>query len=221
MLASLLQKIDRPLPRVNKDVWLSFRIDLSAGDGLEAKNDLVIRLATDRDIEQIAAGPECAEPVVSSCLRFWREYGFRSLYLGFVRNDPEPSIFQYVIDERDNHRYRTMLYGNMFRTQPADSVQLENLYSFQTKRRRNLAVDFERQLFRLLRQQGRVRARTHISIRNRPALIWASLVGFRPDHWITMVSIDLPLLRDCRKQFAFTPLRQTERGSYPLSLFKG
>ncbi len=220
MFESFLQKIDRDIPRVSRDVWLSFVHDLAVPAVRTPHSNLLIRPATDDDIERIAASADKDEPIVGSCLRFWQEHGFRSLYLGFQPGDAEPSIFQYAIDERDNHRFAGMLYGRMYRLQTEESVQLENIYTFRSKRRRSLALDFELQLFGQLHRHGRRLARTHISIRNRAALLWAATVGFRPDHWITMVSIDLPVLRDRRKWFAFTPLREAERAKYPLSLFR-
>lgn len=221
MIASLLTKIERDIPRVSKDVWLSLTYDLTASvPSPEARNELVLRPATEEDVARIADCADSGEPIVRSSLRFWREYGFRSLYLGFLRDDPEPGIFQYVIDEQDNHRYRGMLYGRMYRNQFPETVQVENLYTFRTKRRRNLALDFERLLFRLLLHNGKTLARTHINAGNRAALLWARSVGFRPDYRITMVSIDLPLLRDMRKRFAFSPFSEAQYDTYPLSLFK-
>jgi len=221
MIASLLCLIEQDIPRVTKDVWLSFVYDLATDlPERRPRFDLMIRLAGDEDIERIAAGTERDQPIVRSCLRFWREFGFRSLYLGFVGNGPEPSIFQYVMDERDNHRYEAMLYGRMYRSQSPETAQVENLYTFRHKRCRNLALEFELQLFRLLKGSGIKQVRTHIAVRNRAALLWATTVGFRPEQWITMVSIDLPLLREQRKQFAFSPLREHEHAVYPLALFR-
>jgi hypothetical protein len=218
----LLTKIPGTIPRLRQEHWLSFRYDL---DELPVprrtgKDTLLIRLAGDEDVRLIEDGAARAEPIVSSSLRFWKEYGFRQLYLGFVEGDPAPCIFQYMLDDSNNHRYARMDYGGMYRQQQPDEVQAENIFAFPDRRRRGLALDFERELFALLKGMGKRTVRTHISIRNKPALIWARTVGFRPERWITMVTLDLPVMRNLKKEFVHRPIREAEYGAHPLSLFK-
>jgi hypothetical protein len=222
MMISLLSKIEKKVPRIHNEHWLSFVYDLSAGLPIRRNtaDDLHIRRATEKDIEIISGSDESKEPIVTSCLRFWNDHGFRGLYLGFLDNHQEPAIFQYVMDNADNERYASMVYGNMYRRQSGDSVQVENIYSFRSQRRNHLAIDFEARLFTLLKQMGKKKVRTHINVKNKPALFWARLVGFRPDSWITMVSIDLPFFRSLKKKFVFSGIREAEYESFPLSLFK-
>ncbi len=108
----------------------------------------------------------------------------------------------------------------MYRMQSRDSVQVENIYAFRSRRRNHLAIDFEARLFEILKQAGKKRVRTHIGVKNKPALFWAKLVGFRPDSRIMMVSIDLPLFRSMKKKFVFSGIREAEYDAFPLSLFR-
>jgi hypothetical protein len=45
-------------------------------------------------------------------------------------------------------------------------------------------------------------------------------VGFVPEQWITMVTLDLPVTRNLRKRFVRRPVRDAEFSAYPLSLFR-
>lgn len=218
----LLSKIEKEVPRIHKEHWISFVYDLSTVPPVRKNtaDDLHVRRATEKDIEVLTGLDESKEPIVASSLRFWNDHGFRGLYLGFLNNDQEPAIFQYVIDDTDNERYASMEYGNMYHRQSRDSVQVENIYSFRSRRRNHLAIDFEARLFELLKQTGKKKVRTHIGVKNKPALFWARLVGFRPDSRITMVSIDLPLFRSMKKKFVFSGIREAEYDAFPLSLFR-
>lgn len=153
----LLSKIEKEVPRIHKEHWISFVYDLNAV--LPARrntaDDLHIRRATEKDIEIISGLDENKEPVIASSLRFWNDHGFRGLYLGFLNDDRDPAIFQYVIDDADNERYASMEYGNMYHRQSGDSVQVENIYAFSSRRRNHLAIDFETRLFELLKQAGK------------------------------------------------------------------
>ena len=104
-----------------------------------------------------------------------------------------------MLDDSNNHRYAGMDYGGMYRQRSRTRCRPRTCYAFPDKRRRDLALDFELQLFALLKETGKRTVKTHISIRNKPALVWARTVGFRPERWITMVSLDLPLLRNLQK----------------------
>ena len=222
MMIRLLSKIEKEVPRIHKGLWISFIYDLSAVSPARRNtvDDLIVRRATEKDVEVISGMDESKEPIVASSLRFWKDHGFRGLYLGFLNNDREPAIFQYVLDDADNERYASMEYGNMYRKHSGDSVQVENIYAFRSRRRNHLAVDFEAKLFELLKQAGKKRVRTHIGVKNKPALFWARLVGFQPESRITMVSVDLPFFRSLKKKFVFSGIREDEYDAFPLSLFR-
>ncbi len=222
MITRILSDIKKEIPRVTKERWITFVYDLGNAPSarLHNANDIHIRLATEKDIEAIAKHSESNEPIVGSILRFWREYGFRKLYLGMIGNDPEPAIMQYVLDDTDNDRYASMEYGNIYRKQSAESVVIENIYAFKSRRRKNIAVEFEIQLFNLLKQRGKREVWSHIGVQNKAALLWARMVGLRPVSWTTSVSFDLPLLRALKRRFVHAPIHEAECGGYPLSIFK-
>ena len=223
MITRIFSNIHKEIPRVKKDHWISFVYDLSSVPCLRGTTaaSLRLRLATEEDLDVIAHHGEGKEPVVVSSLRFWREYGFRKLYLGILENDQEPAIMQYVFDESDNDRYPSMTYGNIYRRQNSDSVMVENIYAFRSKRQKHLAAAFEARLFEQLKQMGKREVRTHVNIKNTASLFWARAVGFRPDSWITMVTIDLPFLRSLKRKFLYSPVQQADYDTYPLSMFKG
>lgn len=205
--------------RLPKIRWISITYTI---DPLLLKKDdnLVIRLATDKDIEYLENHPDSENNIIKSALQFWHNYGFRSLYLGFFDGDEEPAIFQYVIGEEYNNHYKEMDYGGMYLDHGPDSVQFENIYLFYRKRVKNAIPRFQQHLLSMLYERGIRTIRSHIHTENRTAIRRAGLMGFEPEKWIILVLFNIPVLRNIPKHFIHMPIMERDQQSYPVNLFK-
>ena len=206
--------------RIPKTRWISFVYELNEIKVSASENNIFIRMATETDIEYLENHHKSSQGIIQSVIQFWREYGFRSLYLGFFDGESDPTVLQYVLDDTCNILYQHMEYGGMYTHQASDTVQVENIYLFRDKHKKLAALRFERKLFAILHGQGKKQVRTHISKNNRAALIWAKMVGFRPDNWITMINFNIPGLRWIEKRFIFSKIKCEEYTYSPISPFK-
>ena len=206
--------------RVTTRRWISLSYSLTPENCAVPENEVTLKMASDKDIREIENHPEANENILKSVLSFWHNYGIHSLYLGYFNYEQEPSILQYVLGHECNNIYRIMPYGSMYRHHSYISVQVENIYHFKCKRKRNYAKRFEMALFKLLFNKGKRIVRTHISVSNEAALLWASQIGFYPEYWISMLQINLPFLRKMKPSFLFQPIKYHEWDIYPLKIFK-
>lgn len=223
MWAVLLKKYadsPRRFTRIPKNRWISFTMDLETFSVPPQAERISLKRAGREDIEALRRHPEAGQNIVRSALNFWDVNGFRSMYLGYLGDDPEPAVFQYALDDSVNAHYRKMTYGGMYLPQSPASVQVENLYAFNAKRRKNTALDFEWALFGVLKNAGKKLVRTHIGASNHAAIKWAQKVGLAPDAWITMVKLELPVLRMLKPLFVYTPVRARDYDQGPLAVYK-
>ena len=112
-----------------------------------------------------------------------------------------------------------MEYGEMYLPQTETSAQVENLYVFKEKRRKNIALNFEWMLFDFLARQGKTSVRTHIGADNIPTIKWAKKVGLVPDSYIVGIDFDLPYLRSKNKRFFYTAIKSEDFNNEPLDIF--
>lgn len=206
--------------RVRNTRWIALSYVLGPHIRLPYDNKVTLKIADQNDITKLQSHPDADEGVLKSVLNFWHLYGIHSLYLGYFDDDNEPATLQYVLDDLNNDVYRSMPYGKMYRINSTESVQVENIYVFRNKRIKNAANRFEYTLFNMLRHKGKKLVRTHISCGNKAAIIWASRIGFVPQYWINMLSINLPILRMLKPSFSCEPIRPYEWSKYPLIIFK-
>lgn len=206
--------------RFKRTLWIAMDYSLSQNVIFSDHQSVTLKLADQNDIAQIENHPEANENILRSVLMFWKYYGMRSLYLGYFNNEVEPAVLQYVLDQDYNDVLKIMPYGRMYRPNDLTSVQVENIYVFKNKRRKNAAKLFENAIFNMLHHKGKNLVRTHIAATNRAALIWASQVGYTPRCWISMLSIDLPLFRNNKPSFLFRQITMNDWGASPLMFFK-
>jgi len=201
--------------------WISLVRPLSEKD-LEVESEVLIRRATEEDIDYLTKCTETTdknEPILSMDLRFRNQYGFRCLYVGYFRNNPQPSCIQYWIDDSDNHRFKNMEYGGMYKLLDPETIHEEGVYVLKQHRKRKVFHEFTLQRNKLLYEKGKRFLRGHgaVSESRIPILKASARLGYVPDYWISRVTINLRLYRE--SVFIHHPIKASDHGTFPLTLF--
>lgn len=152
-------------------------------------------------------------------LRFWNQYGFRCLYVGHFINNQQPCCIQYLIDDSDNHRFKNMEYGGMYKLLDSETVHSEGAYVLRQHRKKGVYHKFGLQRYKLLYEKGKRFLRGHIaSSEGRiPVFKAAARLGSVPDHWVSKVSINFRFF--ISSAFVHHPINTSDYGTFPLNLF--
>jgi hypothetical protein len=220
-LSRVLAEKQIRLPRTRLSRWVSLICELNEDD-LAIENEVLIRLAKKDDLEFFANSEDIADPengLLRQDIKFWDEYGFRCLYVGFIKEETHPFCLCYFIDHSENHRFEKMEYGSMYEPLTSNMVHVEGAYVRKNMRGKKLFLKFCQKRNKLFYQKGKKLVRSHVLLdKSRvPMLIISKKVGFVPDHLISSVTINLPIFRT--RVFVHHPIRDSDRGKFPLTLF--
>jgi hypothetical protein len=202
--------------------WLFLIYKLSEKD-LHVEKEAIIRLGRKDDLDSLASSQDMDDPansLLKQDIRFWQEYGFRCLYVGFFKDDPQPCFLMYVIDDSDNHRFKKMKYwGGLYQPLTPDAVYNEGIWIRKDVRQNKLSYKFYMTIYKLLCQRGKKFIWGHTrSIEARTSLLkMTSRAGWVPDHWISKVTINLSFFRS--NVFIHHRIKDSDRDQFPLTLF--
>ena len=201
--------------------WLSLIHNLSDKD-LSVENEVLIRPGTREDLDFMANSEDINDPENRTLLqdiRWWREYGFRCLYVGYLENEQQPCGLEYWIEDTDNHRIRNMEYGGMYSTLDPFTVQADGAYIRKDLRGKDIFPKLLAKGHKLFYEKGKKVFRAHIasSKTRTPAFKMARKSGYVPEYWISRVTFNLPFFRS--SGFIHHKIRKCDLGKFPLSLF--
>jgi hypothetical protein len=202
--------------------WLSLLCPIPEKD-LDVKSKVLIRRATEEDIAYLTKCRETTdknESILSMDLEFWNQHGFRCLYVGHFINNPQPCCIQYLIDESDNHRFKNMEYGGMYKLLDPETVHEEGAYVLKQHRKRRVYHEFALKRHKLLYEKGKRFLRGHGAVNESrmPMFKAAARLGSVPDYWISRVTINLRFYR--ASVFIHHPIKASDHGIFPLTLFE-
>ena len=210
------------LPRVISITrWLSLTHKLSDKD-LNVENEVLIRPGKKEDLDFMANSEDVNAPENGTLLqdiRWWDQYGFRCLYVGYLEDEQQPCGLEYWIEDTDNHRIKNMEYGGMYRSLDPLTVQADGAYICTELRGRDIFPKLLAKGHKLFYQKGKEVFRAHIACnKNRiPAFKMARKSGYVPDYWISRVTINLRFFRS--SAFVHHKIKQSDHNKFPLSLF--
>ena len=202
--------------------WICLTYNLSKKN-FDSQSEVLIRLATTEDLDRLASleknKADTGYHIVKQNIKFWYEYGLRCLYVGYLKDDPSPFCWQYFIFSSDIHRLNKIKYSAMYPPLAQDAVHLEGTYVVHELRQKKLFTKFVRSREKLLYQKGIRQLRSQIPCNETkiPVLKFSAKIGYIPDHWISMVKIQLPFFKS--DIFVHHPIRVSDYGKFPLSLF--
>jgi hypothetical protein len=203
--------------------WISLTYQLSEKD-LELQSEILIRLATQEDIDLLASLDEnkadTSYHMVRQNIKFWNDYGLRCVYVGYLKDDPIPFCWQYVIFASDIHLLKKIKYSAMYPPLAQDAVHLEGGYVLYKQRQKSLFTKFTRSLIKFLYHKGIRLFRCHVPCDETkvPMLNFLAKIGYAPDHWISMVTTRLPFFRS--GVFVHHRIKASDYGTFPLTLFE-
>ena len=202
--------------------WVSLVYQLSEAD-IVVRSEVRIRPGQRGDIDFFAQSDDVIDPkntILRQIIKFWDQYGFRCLYVGYPEDESRPGCMQFWIDQSDKHRFTNMEYGAMYQPLNSDTIYAEAGYVRKDLRGRHLFRKFRRAMHKELFLRGKKFVRSHIASNNSriPSLRVAAAVGFMADHWISMVKIRLPFCRS--NVFVHHPIKDSDLSQFPLNLFK-
>jgi hypothetical protein len=202
--------------------WLSLVRQLAEAD-VELKSEVRIRPGMRRDLDFFVHIDDISDSenlTLRQDVKFWDQYGFRCLYVGYFEDESRPFCLQYWIDDSDNHRFAKMNYGGMYQTLNSDTIHAEGGYVCKELRGKGLFRKFRTTMHRMLFLKGKKLVRSHIASNQSriPSLKVAAAVGFIPDHWISRITIRLPFYKS--EVFVHHSIRDTDWGKFPLKLFE-
>lgn len=184
--------LSRVTPRVTKDVWVRYRIDLgSDADGPDA--DVRLTPITDAIAAQLRAHPDFADPSLQSALTWW----FSATRGGLAWfDDDNPLCVQWLLTADDAPALRTLpVWANMYPPLAPGTGQVEKLWTFSTARQKGVATRFARLMFAEARRRGLRTLFTHIHRDNVAANTWARKTGWEAFGTIERYEVQLPVLR--------------------------
>ena len=201
--------------------WVSFIYRLSEKD-LDVENEIFIQIGRKEDLEFFVSSEDMndrANHILLQDIKFWDEYGFRCLQVGYLKGEHQPFCLVYVIDDSDNHRFDIMEYGDMYQKLESDTAHVEGGYVRKDLRGQGLFPKFRAKINKMLYKKGKKIVRSHIasSTGRIASLKAASKAGLVPNYWISRVNISLPFFRSS----AFVPhdIKRSDFSKFPLSLF--
>lgn len=202
--------------------WISVVYALSEAD-VRLKSKVQIRPGKRRDLDFFVRSENINDPknhILRQNIKFWYQYGFRCLYVGYLEDRSRPVCMQFWIDESDNHRFAKMDYGGMYKQLNSDTIHGEGGYVREELRGKHFFPKFRTTMHTMLFSKGKKVVRSHIASNKRqiPSLKVAAALGFMPDYWISMVMIRLPFCNS--KVFVHHPIRGLDWSKLPLNLFK-
>ena len=201
--------------------WVSFIYRLSEKD-LDVENEILIRPGNKEDLDFFVSSEDMNEPanhILSQDIKFWKKYGFKCLYVGYLGDETRPFCLQYWIEDSDNYRFKDMEYGGMYQELSPDTVHVEGGYVCNDLRGQGLFPKFRTKTHKILYKKGKKTVRAHIasSTRQTASLKAASKAGLVPNYWISRVSISLPFFRS--SVFVRHDIKRSEFSKFPLSIF--
>jgi len=210
------------LPRIISITrWLSLTHKLSAKD-LKVENEVLIRPGKKEDLDFMANSEDVNAPENGTLLqdiRWWREYGFRCLYVGYLEDERQPCGLEYWIEDTDNHRIKNMEYGGLYRPLDTFTVQADGAYIRKDLRGKDIFPKLLAKGHKLFYQKGKKLFRAHIACNKTriPAFKMARKSGYVPDYWISRVTVNLRFFRS--SAFVHHKIKQSDLNKFPISLF--
>ena len=201
--------------------WISFIYRLSEKD-LEVENEVLIRPGRKGDLDFFMSSEDMNDPanhILKQDIKFWDEYGFRCLYVGYLKDQKRPFCLQYWIEDSDNHRFKNMEYGGMYQDLSPDTVHVEGGYVCKDLRGQGLFPKFRTKTHKKLYKKGKKFVHAHIasSTRQIASLKAANKAGLLPNYWISRIDIRLPFFRS--SDFVRHDIRCSDFSEFPMSLF--
>jgi hypothetical protein len=189
---------------------------------LNIENEVLIRPGKKDDLDFLASIEDKSDPGYSTLLqdiRWWDEIGFRCLYVGYLEDQIEPCMLEYFIEDIDNHRFKQMEYGGLYKPLDAFTVQAEGAYVREDMRGKELFPKLLAKGYKIFYQRGKKLLRSHIACSKTriPAFKMVEKSGYVPDHWISQVRINLPFFRSVG--FVHHEIKDFDRDKFPLTLF--
>jgi hypothetical protein len=202
--------------------WISLVHQLAEAD-VESKSEVRIRPGMRRDLDFFVHTDNISDPeniILRQDVKFWDQYGFRCLYVGYFGDESRPFCLQYWIDESDNHRFAKMDYGGMYQQLNSETIHGEGGYVCKKLRGKGLFRKFRYTMHKVLFLKGKKLVRSHIASNQSriQSLKVAAAVGFIPDHWISRIVIRLPFYKS--DFFVHHPIKDTDFDRFPILLFK-
>lgn len=225
-LYEVCSRFNISISRVIITKWLSFRCEIEKilndiGDECE----LSVRLAGPNDIaflERLVSMEGIGNHVLAQDLRFWNDYGFRSLYVGDFRDESEPSVFCYLISDSEKDILYNMDYGDLYRGINKSACQSEGIFVLNDHRGLNLANKMRLQLMQIAIRQGKNQLKEHIPVNESKIANFISLskLGAIPEYWIFRVTLDFPFFRNGKGYFIKKNIKDNDWSKFPLIYFK-